>query len=77
MNNRTSMESSRRDLVIDMAVDKFIFNKRVRSPRFLSLYSKQVWDYLKLVLVFMVYLNIIHHNLTYVVPTNFNQAYLL
>jgi len=48
------MDSSRRDLFIDMAVHRFILkNNQIKlSPRFAS---KQVWDYLKQGLVFTEY----------------------
>jgi len=46
------MESSRRDLFIDI-VDRFIF-KKSRSPPVSSLYSKWVWGYLEQGLVFTV-----------------------
>jgi len=39
-----SMEDSRRDLFIDMAVDMFIC-KNNQAP--FILYKKKVWDYLK------------------------------
>ena len=39
------MKSSRRDLFIDVVVDRFIFNYNEITLTFV--YPKQVWDYLK------------------------------
>jgi len=50
------MESSRRDLFIDMVVDRFILknNYKLRSPPVSSSYHNQAKDYLKHGLVFTV-----------------------
>jgi len=49
------MKSSRRDLFIDMVVDRFIFktNQITLSPC-LNFIKQEVWHYLKHVLVFTV-----------------------
>jgi len=49
MNNHVDIESSRRDLFIDMVVDKLIIlNDRIMLPPcFEPSCLKQVWDYLK------------------------------
>jgi len=49
------MESSRRDFIIDMAVDRYIFknNRTKLTPRF-AFNLKPMWDYLKQGLVFTV-----------------------
>jgi len=50
-----SMESSRRDLVIEMIVDRFIFkNNKIALPPVSPSYIKQMWDYLKQGLAFTV-----------------------
>jgi len=50
------MESSRRDLFIDMVVDSFISNNnQITPPPFTPLCTKQVWDYLKQGLLFTVH----------------------
>ena len=49
------MESSGRDLSIDMVVNRFIFkNNQITLSPVSPPYSKQAWDYLKQGLVFTV-----------------------